>query len=284
MSYTILYDSVGIKLPKSNLYLTLCKSGCNNVYDAYGKGQRRARSWSFWSPLGHKPYTLEAIADSLNSWRDSLVERNKEHLIQYQNWSTYTDASFGYYAGVAKYGKNCSTTSFKQVYNHYVHKNYIDFEEFTKVYAVCVELPYYCIPKELEGSVKPERVYVKTEDDLLRTIEDFSCKYVGMQFYVNVSVSDDATSKEIYRRVAPNLLSPPRVTKKKELKQVDSFYTIMFDNNYYFKKRSRSSIFYSIYYPQIKLETEKQAAAKLNKVAKGDNRFSIRLINQTAMV
>ena len=284
MGYTILYDSIGIRLPKNNLYLTLCKSGCNNVYEARGNGNKRSRSWSFWSPLGHKPYKLEYIIDYLNTWRNDTIERNKEDLIKYENWSTYNDASFGYYASIAKYGKTCGTTSFKQVYNHYIHKDYIDFEEFTKYYSVFVELPYYCIDDKLRGSVEPERVYVKTEDELLKTIEEFSCKYVGMQFYVSVGLSDDTTSKEIYRRVAPNLLSPPRVAKKKELKQVDSFYTIMFDNNYYFKKRSRSSIFYSIYSPQIKLETEKQAAAKLNKVAKGDSRFSIKLINQTAIL
>jgi hypothetical protein len=283
VSYTILYDSVGIRLPKSNLYLTLCKSGCNNVYDAHGNGNKRSRSWSFWSPLGHKPYPLQTLVDNLNSWRDNTIETNKRNLVEYDNWSTYSDASFGYYASIAKCGKTCSTTSFKQVYNHYIHKNYIDFEEFTKVYAVYVDLPYYCISKELEGSVKPERVFVKTEDELLQTIEEFSCKYVGIQFYVSVIISDDTTSKEIYRRVAPNLLPPPKIVRKKELKQVESFYTVMFMGSY-FKKRTSRSIVYSYFHPQFKFETEKQAAAKLSKVGRGDDRFSIKLINQTVML
>jgi len=284
MSYTILYDSVGIRLPKSNLYLTLCKSGCNNVYSAYGNGNKRSRSWSFWSPLGPKPYMLQALIDNLNSWRESTIERNKENLINYENWSTYTDASFGYYASISKYGKNTATTSFKQVYNHYVHKDYIDFEDFTKVYSVYVDLPYYCIDDNLRGSIEPERVFVKTEEELLKTIEEFSCKYLGMQFYVSVVLSDDTTSKEIYRRTAPNLL-PERVKVKvpRELKQVDNFYTIMFMGSY-FKKRTSRSIVYSYYHPQYKFETEKQANAKLSKVGRGDERFSIKLINQTAML
>ena len=282
MGHTILYDSVGIRLPKNDLYLTLCKSGCNNVYYAHGGGQRRSRSWSFWSPLGCKPYKLEDVIDKINTWRDDAIEKNKEDQDRYTHWSEYSDARFGYYTAIAKYGRRCSTTSFKQVYNHYVHKNYIDFEDFTKEYSVYVDLPYYCISDKLRGSVEPDRVYVKTEEELLKTIEEFSCKYVTMQFYVSVVLHDDATSKEIYRRVAPNLITE-RVRKPRELKKVDSFYTIMFEDNY-FKKRTSRGIVYSYWIPQIKVVTERQATAKLKKVGRGDERFSIKLVNQTAML
>lgn len=284
MGYTILYDSVGIRLPKSNLFLTLCKSGCNNLYEASGNGNKRVRDWSFWSPLGHKPYPIQTLIDKLNSWREDAIAKNKEDLVNYDNWSTYNDASFGYYTSVAKYGKTCGTTSFKQVYNHYIHKHYIDFDDFVSVYGVFVELPYYCIPDKLRDSVEPERVYVKTEEELLKTIEDFTCKYVGMQFYINANIGSWTTSKDIYRRVAPKLLEErTKVKKVKELKEVDEFWTIKFGDNF-FARKTKYKIFYSYYYPQLKFASEKLAKAKLKRICNVDDRFSVACIKGNAQI
>lgn len=281
MSYTVLYDSTGIRFKRDDLYLTLSKQGCSNVFSGPNK---RSREWSFWSPLGSKPFTKEAIIKDIEDYRLSLIERNKKNLAEYENWSTYTDSSFGYYASVAMYGKSPATTSYKQYYNYYVKEDSkcIWFEDFAASYAVYVELPWYCIPEALKDTVQPKRLYVKTEEELFNAIEYFSLNYIGMNFYINTSLPEYKTSKDVLNKLNPNAL-PQRVKRPKQRVEVDKFYTIMFEDNY-FKKRTARSIVYSYYNPQVKLATEKQAIAKLNKVGKGDDRFSIKLINQAAVI
>lgn len=279
MGYTILYDSIGIKFKKDNLYLTLSKSGCSNVFSEPNK---RHRSWSFWSPLGTKPFKKQAIIKEIEYLRLSIIESNKKDIESYEDWSTYSDSSFGYFASVSLYGKNCATTTYKQYYNYYIKDDAkcIWFEDFTAKYLVYVEVPSHCIPKELEGSVKSERIYVKSEQDLFNAIEYFSCNYIGMDFYIQVDLPEYRTSKDILSIFG---LSTKRIKKPKQQIEVDKFYTIMFGNNF-FKKRTSRSIVYSYYNPQIKIANEKQAIAKLNKVARGDDRFSIKLINQKTIL
>lgn len=281
MSYTILYDSIGIKFKKGNLYLTLSKSGCSNVFSGPNK---RSRDWSFWSPLGSKPFTKEAIIKEIEEYRLSTIERNKKDLEELNNLSTYTDSSFGYYTSVSMYGKSCATTSYKQYYNHYVKDDSkcIWFEDFAERYSVYVELPWYCIPDNLRGTVEPKRVYVKTEEELFNAIEYFSCNYIGMNFYISNSLPEYKTSKDVFKELNPNAL-PQKVKRPKQPIEVSKFYTITFEDAY-FKKRTKRSIYYSYNTPQYKFMTEGQAVAKLKKVAPGDSRFKVKLIEKETTI
>ena len=281
MSHTILYDSVGIKFKKDNLYLTLSKQGCNNVYTS---NRKRSRDWTFWSPLGCKPFKKETLIEYLEAERLRTIDHNNKDKESYPGWSDYTDKSYGWFTAVAVYGKSCSTTSYKQYYNHYVKEDSkcVWFEDFAKAYSVYVDVPYYAIPDNLRDTVFPKRRYVKTEEELFEAIEYFSLNFIGCSFYINTLLEEYETSKDVLRRLNPDAI-PQRVKSTKTKIEVEKFYTIMFDGNY-FKKRTVRSIYCSFISPQIKLATEKQALARLNKVSKGDGRFSIKVVNEKAMV
>lgn len=282
MSYTVLYDSLGIRLPKSNTFLTLSKEGCSNVYDVYNNA--RARGWSFWTPLGCKPYTQDALVNELNNIRKSIIESNKKDIERYGNLNEYSDKSFGYFSSWSKYGRHTTGTSFKMVFNHYVKNKHIDFDDFVKHYKVYVELPYYCIPDELRDSVQPERVYVNSEDELLKTIEDFSCKYVGMPFYINVDIYSNVTSKEILQKVSPELLPTKKIAKPKEAVMLDKFYTITY-GDYYFVKKTKRFIKYTSFTPAYKFATEKEAITRMKRLRiYRDDRFKIKLINSPTQI
>lgn len=277
MSYSILYDSVGIRLPKSNTYLTLAKMGDNNVYDFNNK---RARSWEFWTPLGTKPYKMEALQEKLEEIRQNCIKYNEACLTSYENWNTvYDDKSFGWHSSWAKYGRHTSGTSYKMVYNFFVKTKFIDFNIFAQNYAVYVHLPFYSINKELEGTVAPERVYVKTEEELLEAITDFSCRYSGMDIRVGISIGDWLTSKEIMERCAPELIVR-KINKPKQEVEVDKYYTITVNGNY-FSKRTRRGIWSSPWRPQLKFVNEAAAVAKLKRMkALDDSRYKVECINQ----
>lgn len=274
MSSDILYDSVGIRLRKRNLFLNLTKIGSTNCYDATSRGRmRRARDWAFWTPLGSKPFTQEAIIEDMLRWRESTKERN-EAWEKDPKWdATYSDKSFGCHAAVMKYGKGTTTTSFKEVYNFFVKppEKCIDFDEYIKVFPVYVELPYYCIPDDLKGSVLPEKTYVHSEEELYKVIEDYSLKYTNLNVYVKTDVGEWYSSKKIISRCAPQLLEQNASRRERKAVMQEYFFTIYFKNHGYFKKHTRRYIM-TTSYPYKSFRTEKQAESFIkNRLAGGDN-------------
>jgi hypothetical protein len=283
MSSDILYDSVGIRLRKRNLFLNLSKIGSTNIYEAASRGRsKRARDWSFWTPLGSKPFTQEAIIEDMLKWRERVKERNEEIIKKDSTWgSTYNDNSFGWYASVMKYGKRTSTTSFKEVYNFFVKSpdKCIDFDDYLKVFPVYVELPYYCIPDNLNESVLPEKTYVHSEEELYKVIEDYALKYTNLNFYVKTDVGEWHSSKKILQKCAPKLIEQ-FIKSKREKKSVlqDHFFTVYFNGYGYFKKMTRRYISYSAY-PCKYFRTENQAKSFINKRLAGGEKFVVERIN-----
>lgn len=276
MSSDILYDSVGIRLRKRNLFLNLTKIGSTNCYDATSRGRmRRARDWAFWTPLGYKPFTQEAIIEDMLKWRDGIKERNEAWL------STYSDKSFGWHASVKKYGKGTTTTSFKEVYNFFVKppEKCINFDDYIKVFPVYVELPYYCIPDNLKESVLPEKTYVHSEEELYKVIEEYALKYTNLNFYVNTHVGEWYSSKQILSKCAPHLLEQNASRRERKLVMQEYFFTIYFKNHGYFKKHTRRYIM-TTFYPYKSFRTEKQAESFIkNRLAGGGGDYVVEKIN-----
>lgn len=283
MSSDILYDSVGIRLRKRNLFLNLTKIGSTNCYDATSRGRmRRARDWAFWTPLGSKPFTQEAIIEDMFKWRDGTKSRNEAWESKDPTWNaTYSDKSFGWHAAVMKYGKGTTTTSFKEVYNFFVKppEKCIDFDDYIKVFPVYVELPYYCIPDNLKESVLPEKTYVHSEDELYKVIEDYSLKYTNLNFYVNTHVGEWYSSKQILSKCAPHLLEQNVSRRERKPVMQEHFFTIYFKNHGYFKKHTRRYIM-TTSYPYKSFRTEKQAQSYIkHRLAGGGGDYVVEKIN-----
>lgn len=279
MSYSILYDSLMVKLPKSGLFLTLDKSGCSNVRDAHGG--KRSRSWNFWSPLGTKPYKMQDLVEYIDELRDSAKRSSEAWIQQYPetSCSPYEDKYFGYHIGVAKYGKSCYDTTFNMFRNHYIKRNFVDFNKIAAAFNVYVEVPWYGIPESKQEYYKPERKPVKNEEELLQTIEYFSLNYVGCSSYVGVDIWESKTSNDILRVVAPELIPIKRIPRVKELIEVDGFYTIMYEKDY-FKKKTKRFITFNRLRPELKFKCEADAIRKLKRLKiEDDDRFSIKFLD-----
>lgn len=282
MSYSIMYDSLGIYLPKNNLHLCLVKMGDNNVYNAYGKG--RARDWSIWSPIGNRPFDKELLRSKIFEIRNDVMKRNEDTLEDYPDWNIYDDKSFGYFASISKYGSRTSTTSFKQYYNFFIKdkQDEILFEDFVREYSINVGIEWYSIPKELESSIKPERTRVHSEDELLQAIKDYTIKYSSLNISVSVDIPDWVTSKDILRRLYPDRIGLVRKKKVKEPVEVEEYWTIVCPNGAYYVKKTKYGYKYSFFSQYHKFATEKDALRKLRSL-KGDN-FSIKKIENKTIV
>ncbi len=276
MGYDIFYDRIGVTLPKSNTYLLLSKIGCSNVYDAYGKGNKRSRSWSAWfMGIGCKPFKKDDAIKVLEGLKQSAIEKNNERLLDYPDWDKYDDKNFGWFEALAKYGKTCRTTSYRDVYNFHINAldNPVTIEQLRSVGIILdVSTKYYSLPsnanQELKDGFTPECVTIKDEDHLMETLKEFSAKYDinKISWWVGCNIQDDDTSKNILSRIFPNLLTKGRRQRKpKQLKELEFCYTLNFDGYGFFKKKTRRATFYT-YAPYHIFETEKQAQAKLSKM------------------
>lgn len=294
MSSTFFYDKQFVKLSDGR-YLPFVLSGCSNVYSNRGNGQRRSRDWQMWLPIvgGSRISTADALLESLEQWRADLIETNTQRNEYYikdgrADWcDTYTDKAFGYYAGVALYGKTTHTTSYQSMVNFITSgiKYAIDFTQLKAIgRSVCIRTSSWCDNAKRHGV--SEAVYVTDEKTFLQEFERFIGMYTldKINFYVDINVDEfeDNFVKNVRNRFFPES-TQKRLALPKVKKEVDKFWTVMFEQQF-FKKRTSRSIVYSWYNPQMKFETEKQANAKLAKVSKGDGRFSIKLINQTAVI
>jgi len=279
MSYSIIYDSLAVRLPKSNKYLPLVLMGCSNVYEC-GRGtkDRRARDWQFWSPGGtRKVHTKESLLQSVEEVRQSCIRSNEETLKRWPDWSRYNDKSFGYFAGLAVRSSTHKTTynMFRNIFINPLDRA-IDIDDFLKHHSISVEIPYYSIPTEERDTMNPVVKYIGSEDELLAAIEEFNLNYSQYSFYIRTSINNRTSSKDVYRRVAPQLL-PQRTTRQKTQVEQDHYYTIKFEGCYFVKKTSRS-IRYNYYRPVVKYRTEREVQRRLKSL--DDPRFSIERINQ----
>ena len=139
MSYTIFYRSMFVKLSNGK-YIPMMEMGDNNVYEAnYGRGKaKRVRDWSnMCLNNGQKFFDKEEIRNHLAEWNDGVDKKRNNDLLNGDDWQkdAAKNATFGYYEGIAVYGKGgTSGTTFNDVKNIVMGgvKNSISLEDAIK--------------------------------------------------------------------------------------------------------------------------------------------------------
>ncbi len=261
MSYSIIYEKQFIKISETEV-IPVILTGDNNVYEHSGA---RARDW--YNPLvnGKRVVTIDDINEELNHMHKQYFNpRNAET-------ANRSEKDFGYYSGIAMYGKGTHKTTWGMYKNVYLKgfEQALTLEQLSnESISVSVRIT------RLSGSpVNPDvdalsKGGFNTTAELLSHIE--KCKAAikenkGYHFFIYLNGYDlEKKVKRIRRKYFPT-------TKKVKVPtEVDSFYAITIDTyGNYLTESKKGSINYSRWSDSAKaFLTEKQAEAQIKRLNK----------------
>jgi hypothetical protein len=283
MSTEIIYDKQFIKADK--FFIPMIFGGSNNCtqFDRSSRG-RRERSWFNDSYIteGRRIATREQILARI----DAIRAHNVEHYNGQQEeggWKrdVYDDKSFGHFASMAIGGSTGRTTfgMFKGLYVTGMAKA-LTVEQLKEEH-VGVNIHMYDYNGEYQAKAKEAgipwlgTVHITDTVHLLETVKLFfeTYKDTQMSWYIGFDQYDlERKMKYIRKKYFPT----NKGKGSYESVQVDSYYTVVAPNGYYFYKRIKYGYKYSPY-PQHKFATEKQAKSFANRL-KGKLELTTKLV------
>lgn len=289
MSHEIIYDKCFVKADK--FFIPMIFGGSNNCtqFDRSNRG-RRERSWFNDSYIteGRRIATKEQILARIDAIRADKVEHynGKVDEAGYTN-DLYDDKQFGYFASLAIGGSTIRTTfgMFKGLYVTGMAKA-LTVEQL-KEERVGVNVHMYDYNGEDKAKAKKAGIpwlgHVTITDTihLLETIKLFFETYKDTKFswYIGFDQYDlERRMKGIRKKYFPT----NKGKGSYETVQVDSYYTVVAPNGYYFYKRIKYGYKYSGS-PMHKFETEKQANSFANRL-KGKLVLKVELVNEKGWV
>lgn len=115
MSYSIFYRAMHIQTSKG--ILPMVEYGDNNVYEWDNK--RRARNWYNFHASEKAIYSnWEDLNNAIEKWNTKVEDKREEYRNSDVEWKRETvNHSFGYFEGVAVYGKSTFNTTFNDFRN-----------------------------------------------------------------------------------------------------------------------------------------------------------------------
>ena len=263
MSYQIIYDRAFIKVDEKRT-IPFLLMGSNNCYDMYNK---RARDWgnaSFHSNgiIGDN----EAILKSIDDYRASLIERDKEDGFS----DKYDDKHFGYFTGITFYGRSTSATTFSAYKSYFANgiKTARTIEEY-KALGITFDIHVYCWDKQKDFDEKgieyKERVHLNDTQDLIDTVKEFEDYYkpFGYSVYLSSHISEYDAKR----------LKAKRQFKPKEVKELTKVWVLeCLEVNGYLVRNNRRSYLYSRWTDggAKRFTSEKQANTYYNKMRNKD--------------
>lgn len=169
MSYSILYRSMFVKMSDGK-YIPMYEVGDNNVWECDNK--RRVRNWYQADCIAKGKVSLTedeimaGVENLINSVKNQYVGKVVEDYNGGDGVRTYTDkeieSRFGYYEGIAIYGKSTHVTTAQQVRNFFKAgiSNAVSFEDVSLKVNWCIKYPEY------------EYRYPKTEDEFFAAVKE----------------------------------------------------------------------------------------------------------------
>lgn len=164
MSYSIFYRAMHVKTTRG--ILPMVEIGDNNVYECCGG--RRARSWYNLhadNKLLFKDWN--AISEALETWNTSYHKAQEEHRNSDEEWKRETaDYAFGYFEGLAVYGKSTHKTSFNDVRN--LIKSGI---KYMLTIDEAIEKKRLYITGDWDGGWQKPNILIENEDMLFEALD-----------------------------------------------------------------------------------------------------------------
>lgn len=139
MSYSIYYRAMHVQTSKGILPMVEC--GDNNVWEA--GNQRRARSWYNFHASEKSIYSnWNELDDAIGKWNDKYKNEQAKYRTSEEDWKRESaDGSFGYFEGIAVYGKRTFNTTFND-FRKLIHsgmKNILSIDEVIKNHLLYIE-------------------------------------------------------------------------------------------------------------------------------------------------
>ena len=130
MSYTILYRSMFAKVGEDK-YIPMVEVGDNNLYEGFGKYERRVRNWQSWRVPGYehklvlsKKEIVEGIDELINATvRKHLNKPARQwDVVPSGPYWTYQDIykNYGWLTAIAIAGKETTGTTARMVWNFFM--------------------------------------------------------------------------------------------------------------------------------------------------------------------
>lgn len=279
MSYTIIYEKQFIKVSDSKV-IPMIIVGDNNVYEWSGKKERRARDPYCPTINGKVAVTLDEIkADLKREYNNIFNPKNEET-------ANRSEKEFGYYSGIALYGKGTYKTTWKMYENVYLkgYEQALTVEQVKNSISISIEVTRRGTYLNPELDLLTKRGFETSEElnDYIEMVDKrikeegkgaytYKCKVNGWAI--------ETTCKALRKKYFP-------IEKKSKVPtEVDSFYAITIDTNgTYLVKSQKGGIQYSRWADSAKaFLTEKQAEAqikRLNKRSWNNLEFNVIKVNE----
>jgi len=247
MSYELIYDKQFVKI--EDKFIPMVLIGSSNLFEYSGA---RVRDWSKLS-IGDSSqilYTENELLSYANNIRDDYKKR----------YTDYNDKSFGYFSAIAIGGKGTHNTTFgmfKGIFKTGIKKA-LTFEQLSEVGVGIVVTNTY--NKTDISNYVSERV--TTKEELLSYVAECNERFKDVNVYATIEFRGmlKDSPKWIRKRYFP------RVQKEKTLIEVDKYYTIKIDYDY-FVKRTRNGYRFSRtpYLQYVDKKTAERRVKGLNK-------------------
>ena len=129
MSYTILYRSMFAKVDE-NQYIPMIEIGDNNVYEGFGRYERRCRDWQNWRVPGFEKQLVLTRQEICEGVKNLIQSTTKRYVNQAaREWDnipgpywTYQDVykQYGWLEAIAVAGKQTTGTTARMVQNFFM--------------------------------------------------------------------------------------------------------------------------------------------------------------------
>jgi len=270
MSYEIIYEKCYIKV-EDNLFCPIALMGSNNCYEV--QRNRRSRSWGNLTYItgGSILATKEQIAKTIDEERLKRIKDNEDYRKNNPNWDIYSDDNYGYWTGVAMYGKHTSRTTFQQYKGFWVNAcNSAQTVEVLREHHINVNIHAYVWDEakfKKETGKEVLRVYPKTSKEFADEVKNFEDYYrgTGASVYVSLDMYDENLARKMRVKLSP------KVKREKTKQTINEFY-VLGNHLGYFSKRLKGSGYKYSYdktsYICKRFLTEKTAQSFVNKLNK----------------
>ena len=279
MSYTIIYEKQFIKVSDSKV-IPMIIVGDNNVYEWSGKKERRARDPYCPTINGKVAVTLDEIkADLKREYNNIFNPKNEET-------ANRSEKEFGYYSGIALYGKGTYKTTWKMYENVYLkgYEQALTVEQVKNSISISIEVTRRGTYLNPELDLLTKRGF-ETSEELNDYIEmvDKRIKEEGKGAYTYRCKVNGWDIESVCKKLRKKYF--PIEKKSKVPTEVDSFYAITIDEyGNYLTQSKKGYIGYSRWSDHAKaFLTEKQAEAqikRLNKRSWNNLEFNVIKVNE----
>ena len=283
MSYEIFYNKQFIKVDDQRV-VPMIEIGSNNCYEASGGNAKRARDWHNSTAFNKDCNVITTNADllaELEKWRVSTFESAYVREGEEPVTEAEFNKRFGWYAGLAMYGKHTTSTSYGMLLGFFKLgiKNAKTVEELAEKGVIFyLTVSSYCEDTAYKKGLEiKDRVAFTSTEQMIAAIADYENYYrgTGVGYYISTY-----SGYEIERMQKAERRAKKSALPEKKLIDVSEYYALKcLTVTGYFIKQSRRKFRYAFTPDGGKKFLSEKEATKYHKRMKNNDMFVVEKIN-----